>query len=97
MVTLIEEAGWPAGLVNVVHGGVPLGKAMSSHMRIRKIVFTGSVRAGREIQIACASSNLKPVCLELGGKSANIVFPDADMDAAAANVLMAFTTNSGQY
>jgi acyl-CoA reductase-like NAD-dependent aldehyde dehydrogenase len=46
------------------------------------------VRAGKEIQIACASSNLKTACLELGGKSANIVFPDADLDAVAPNVLM---------
>ena len=61
---------------------------ISGHMGINKIVFTGSVRAGKEIQMEAARSNLKPVCLELGGKSAHIVFDDADLDQAAPNVLM---------
>ena len=51
------------GLLNVVHGGVPVGEMITKHQNVSKIVFTGSVRAGRAIQIAAANSNLKPVCL----------------------------------
>lgn len=51
------------GLLNVVHGGVPVGEMITKHQNVSKVVFTGSVRAGRAIQIAAANSNLKPVCL----------------------------------
>jgi acyl-CoA reductase-like NAD-dependent aldehyde dehydrogenase len=85
---LFAQAGFPPGVVNVVHGGVDVGEMITRHMRIDKVIFTGSVRAGRQISIAAAESNLKQVCLELGGKSANIICPDVDLDAVAPNVLM---------
>ena len=61
-----------------------------------QVIFTGSVRAGRQISIAAAESNLKQVCLELGGKSANIICPGVDLDAVAPNVLLCFTAMMGQ-
>ena len=83
MCTLIEEAGFPAGVVNIVTGyGPTAGAAISSHMKIGKVAFTGSTIVGRKVMEAAAKSNLKPVTLELGGKSPNIIFDDADLDQA---------------
>ena len=83
MCTLIEEAGFPAGVVNIVTGyGPTAGTAISSHMKIGKVAFTGSTIVGRKVMEAAAKSNLKPVTLELGGKSPNIIFDDADLDQA---------------
>lgn len=66
---------FPPGVVNVVTGyGDPVGTAIASHMRILKVAFTGSTAVGRSIMAAAARSNLKPVTLELGGKSPNIIF-----------------------
>ena len=84
MCQLIQEAGFPAGVVNVVTGyGNTVGNAISSHMRIDKVAFTGSTLVGRKIMEAAAKSNLKKVTLELGGKSPNIIFDDADLEKAA--------------
>ncbi|KAG9097323.1 aldehyde dehydrogenase (NAD(P)(+)) ald5 [Ceratobasidium sp. 370] len=83
VVALFEEAGLPAGAVNLVTGyGNTVGAAISSHMHIQKVAFTGSTLVGRTIMKAAAASNLKNVTLELGGKSPNIVFDDADLDQA---------------
>jgi aldehyde dehydrogenase (NAD+) len=83
MCTLINEAGFPPGVVNVVTGyGHTVGLAISEHMQIDKVAFTGSTLVGRKIMEAAAKSNLKDVTLELGGVSPNIVFDDADLDLA---------------
>jgi aldehyde dehydrogenase (NAD+) len=80
---LIVEAGFPPGTINIISGfGKIAGAAISSHMDIDKVAFTGSTAVGRQILIAAAKSNLKKVTLELGGKSPNIVFADADIDEA---------------
>ncbi|KAJ6457869.1 aldehyde dehydrogenase [Mycena sanguinolenta] len=81
MCTMIQEAGFPPGVVNIVTGyGNTVGAAISSHMGIFKVAFTGSTIVGRKIMEAAAKSNSKPVTLELGGKSPNIIFDDADID-----------------
>ena len=80
---IIKEAGIPAGVVNIVTGyGSTVGDAISRHPRIDKVSFTGSLLTGKKIMQAAGASNLKRVTLELGGKSANIVFDDADLDQA---------------
>jgi aldehyde dehydrogenase (NAD+) len=80
---LLNEAGFPPGVVNVVNGYGPVaGQAISEHPLIGKVAFTGSVMVGRKIMAASAASNLKDVTLELGGKSPNIIFDDADMEQA---------------
>lgn len=95
---LMREAGVPAGVVNVVSGfGAPTGMAISLHMKIRKISFTGSVATGRKILKMAADSNLKQVSLELGGKSPALIFADADVDAAARYTHFAINHNSGQH
>ncbi|CAN7772909.1 aldehyde dehydrogenase family protein [Variovorax sp. LjRoot290] len=94
---LAVEAGLPQGVFNVIVGqGSVIGPAMVKNPAVMKISFTGSLRAGREIgQIA--AERVLPLTLELGGKSANIVFADADLDAAAPGSVRAFTWNSGQW
>jgi len=83
MCSLINEAGFPPGVVNVVTGyGDTVGNAISMHRGIDKITFTGSTMVGRKIMEMAAMSNLKNVTLELGGKSPNIVFDDADLELA---------------
>ncbi|KAK1223893.1 hypothetical protein PQX77_013227 [Marasmius sp. AFHP31] len=83
MGSLIQEAGFPPGVINIVNGyGHTVGAALSAHPEIRKIAFTGSTLVGRKIQEASAKSNLKVVTLELGGKSPNIIFDDADFEQA---------------
>ncbi|KAG2087915.1 aldehyde dehydrogenase family 1 member A3-like protein [Suillus discolor] len=83
MCHLINEAGFPPGVVNVITGyGNTTGNAISSHMRIEKVAFAGSTLVGRKIMEAAARSNLKNVTLELGGKSPNIIFDDADIEQA---------------
>jgi len=94
---LAESAGLPPGVLNVVVGSGPvLGPAMAEHRDVRKISFTGSTRAGRELG-RLAADRMLPLTLELGGKSANIVFADADLDAAARGCTTAFTWNGGQW
>src|SRR5215468_5706093 len=80
---LIVEAGFPPGVVNILPGyGPTAGQAIARHMDVDKVAFTGSTEVGHLIMEAAAQTNLKRVTLELGGKSPNIVFADADMDAA---------------
>ncbi|KAM9331107.1 aldehyde dehydrogenase 1A1-like [Gastrophryne carolinensis] len=83
MGSLIKEAGFPPGVVNIVPGfGHTAGAAISNHMDVDKVAFTGSTEVGKLIKEAAGKSNLKRVTLELGGKSPLIVFADADLDAA---------------
>nr|AAB32754.2 acetaldehyde dehydrogenase [Mus musculus] len=83
LASLIKEAGFPPGVVNIVPGyGPTAGAAISSHMDVDKVAFTGSTQVGKLIKEAAGKSNLKRVTLELGGKSPCIVFADADLDIA---------------
>ena len=94
---LVKEAGFPAGVVNILSGlGPNCGAALASHMEIRKLAFTGSTRTGRAIKKAAASSNLKNVTLELGGKSPLIIFGDADLDKAVPAAAASILSLSGQ-
>ncbi len=93
---LAEEAGLPAGALNVVPGlGEEAGAALSAHPGVNHISFTGSVGVGRLVQ-AAAAENVVPVTLELGGKSPQIVFDDADLDAALPFLVGACIQNAGQ-
>ncbi|HZC22011.1 MAG TPA: aldehyde dehydrogenase family protein, partial [Candidatus Binatia bacterium] len=79
---LIMEAGFPEGVVNILPGyGPTAGAAIANHMDVDKVAFTGSTEVGKLIMQAAARTNLKRVTLELGGKSPNVVFADADLDA----------------
>ena len=93
---LIQEAGIPDGVVNIVPGfGPTAGAAIAAHPDVDKIAFTGSGEVGKLI-IQAACGNLKKVSLELGGKSPVIIFPDADLSVAASGAAKAIFTNSGQ-
>lgn len=83
-------------MVNIISGAGEVGALMASHMDIAKITFTGSGNAGRQIQIAAATSNLKRVTLELGGKSPSIIFNDANLENAVVHNSQGFLLNSGQ-
>jgi aldehyde dehydrogenase (NAD+) len=93
---LIIEAGFPPGVFQVLSGDGVTGALISSHMRIRKVSFTGSISTGKRIQEAAAKSNLKRVTLELGGKSPAVVFNDADLENAIMWTANAITANTGQ-
>jgi aldehyde dehydrogenase (NAD+) len=94
---LIIEAGFPAGVVNILPGyGPTAGAAIAWHNGVDKVAFTGSTEVGHLIMEAAARSNLKRVTLELGGKSPNIVFADADMDQAIEGAHFALFFNQGQ-
>ena len=92
---LVEEAGFPRGLFNVVTGDVRTGQALVQGGGLDKISFTGSGVGGREIA-AAAARNLTPVILELGGKSPNIIFEDADVDRATVGALAGIFAATGQ-
>ncbi|MFD8770388.1 aldehyde dehydrogenase family protein [Microbacterium oxydans] len=93
---LAREAGLPEGLFEVVTGsGSVVGQRLVEHPDVRKVVFTGSTEVGVEVAAGCARA-LKPVTLELGGKSANIVFEDADLERAASGVPGSVFDNAGQ-
>ncbi|MEH6942298.1 aldehyde dehydrogenase family protein [Bacillus sp. JJ722] len=93
---LIQEAGFPDGVVNIVTGpGSTLGKALTEHPDVDKIAFTGSTEVGQQIMRSGAST-IKKVTLELGGKSAHIIFADADYEVALRNAAHAIFMNSGQ-
>jgi len=93
---LVQEAGIPDGVVNVVPGyGETAGKALAQHPRIKRMAFTGSPEVGRLIAAACGT-NLVPVKLELGGKGAAVVFDDVDIDTTADKLVAALTLNTGQ-
>lgn len=83
MCSIINEAGFPPGVINVIVGyGENAGRAIAEHKSIDKVAFTGSTLVGRKVMEAAARSNLKNVTLELGGKSPNIIFNDADLELA---------------
>jgi aldehyde dehydrogenase (NAD+) len=92
---LAEEAGFPPGVLNVVTGAGETGRALVDHPGVAKIAFTGSETTGKQIA-AAAGSRLAPVSLELGGKSPNIVFADAAVEAAEAGVLAGIFAAAGQ-
>jgi aldehyde dehydrogenase (NAD+) len=92
---LCTEAGIPAGLVNIVSGGVEAGQTLTQHKGIDKIAFTGSTRIGQEI-IRASAGNVKRLSLELGGKSPNIIFDDADLSSAIPASIMGAMANTGQ-
>jgi acyl-CoA reductase-like NAD-dependent aldehyde dehydrogenase len=93
---LALDAGIPEGVFQVLPGkGAVVGQRLVDHPAVRKIVFTGSTEVGRQIMAGCAR-NVKRLTLELGGKSANIVFADADLDRAAATAPYAVFDNAGQ-
>jgi aldehyde dehydrogenase (NAD+) len=94
---LAQEAGIPDGVINVVPGyGPTAGAAITAHKDIDKVAFTGEYTTGQIIMKAAAESNLKRVTLELGGKSPNIVFADADLDAAVEGAYFGLFFNQGQ-
>jgi len=94
---LIVEAGFPAGVVNLLPGyGPTAGAAIANHMDVDKVAFTGSTEVGHLIMESAAKSNLKRVTLELGGKSPNIVFADTDVDEAVEGAHFGLFFNHGQ-
>ncbi|MEJ2864296.1 aldehyde dehydrogenase family protein [Actinomycetospora flava] len=94
---LVEAAGFPSGTVDVVTGlGTEAGHALAGHPGIGSLTFTGSVATGRAV-LRAAAEHITPVVTELGGKSPQIVFADADLDEVARQVVIGFTTNTGQY
>jgi aldehyde dehydrogenase (NAD+) len=93
---LCKAAGLPDGVYNVIlGGGATTGPALVKHPLVRKVAFTGSVAVGQELA-HLAADRLIPLTLELGGKSANVVFADADLEKAAHWATVAFTSNAGQ-
>jgi aldehyde dehydrogenase (NAD+) len=96
MAEILHEAGVPPGVINVVPGpGASAGAALAAHTGVDKITFTGSTVTGRKI-VEASAANMKRVSIELGGKSPNIVFDDADLEAAARGAAMACFNNTGQ-
>jgi aldehyde dehydrogenase (NAD+) len=96
LAALAHEAGIPPGVLNVVTGyGHEAGAAIPANPRVRRMSFTGSPQTGSAVMAACAA-NLTPLHLELGGKSPQVVFADADLDAAAAAIVVGITLNTGQ-
>lgn len=93
---ILQEAGLPDGVVNIVLGhGQPVGARMAVHPDVDMVTFTGSTAVGRAIQ-AAASGTLKKVALELGGKNPQVIFPDADLDSAADAVTFGVHFNAGE-
>ena len=92
---LLQEAGLPKGVVNIVTGFGDAGAALAAHDDVDKVAFTGSTEVGKLI-VKAAAGNLKKVTLELGGKSPNVVFADADMEGAIAGAANAIFFNHGQ-
>lgn len=97
LASLIKEAGFPPGVVNFIPGyGPTAGAAISEHMDVDKVAFTGSTEIGKIIQQAAGKSNLKRVSLEMGGKSPNIIFADCDLDYAVEEAHEAIFFNMGE-
>src|SRR5262249_10212528 len=92
---VLEEAGVPAGVFNLVHGDATVGQALADHPDVDMISFTGSTRAGVDVAVRAAPT-VKRVTQELGGKSANIVLESADLPTTVARDLLALIRNSGQ-
>ncbi|MFC5833935.1 aldehyde dehydrogenase family protein [Nonomuraea insulae] len=95
LVELCEQAGVPAGVVNLLTGGPETGRALVAHDGVDKVSFTGSTEVGRQI-VAASAGNLKRVSLELGGKAPSIVLADADLAAAVAGCVQGAVLNTGQ-
>ncbi|CAK1355356.1 unnamed protein product [Cercospora beticola] len=93
---LLNEAGFPPGVINILTGDGKVGSLLAHHMQVSKIAFTGSAPAGRAVMAAAAKSNLKKVSLELGGKSPALIFDDADLENAVEHSSTSFLRNSGQ-
>lgn len=93
---IYTEAGLPHGVFNVVTGGADIGGYLSSHPDIAKVSFTGGVSTGKKVMAQAATSSLKEITMELGGKSPLIIFDDADLDLAADIAMMANFYSSGQ-
>lgn len=92
-----QEAGLPDGVLNVVNGlGHVVGRALGEHPDVDVVTFTGSTAVGRKFLEYSAGSNIKRVWLELGGKGANVIFPDADLDKAASTAAWSIFYNAGQ-
>ncbi|MFF4362689.1 aldehyde dehydrogenase family protein [Streptomyces sp. NPDC001604] len=97
MARLLQQAGVPDGVVNVVTGTGPVaGEALLRHRGVDKVAFTGSTAIGRHVA-STAGEALKPVTMELGGNAAHIVFEDADLEKAVGAVIKAFVFNTGQF
>ncbi|MGW3035816.1 aldehyde dehydrogenase family protein [Streptomyces sp. NPDC001178] len=97
MAKLLQQAGVPDGVVNVVTGTGPVaGEALLRHRGVDKVAFTGSTAIGRHVA-AAAGEALKPVTMELGGNAAHIVFEDADLEKAVGAIIKAFVFNTGQF
>lgn len=92
---LFNKAGFPPGVINIVTGFGKTGESLSQHKLVNKISFTGSTEVGYLIMRNSHKFNLKPITLELGGKSANIILPDVDLDEAANQACILFS-NCGQ-
>lgn len=96
LIEIVQSAGLPAGVVNLVNGGgVTTGDRLVRHPGVDLVSFTGGTRTGKAI-MAVAGEHLKPATMELGGKSANIIFDDADFDQALDGALIGIFTNNGQ-
>lgn len=93
---LMMEAGFPNGVINILPGyGPTAGKSLAQHHLVDKIAFTGSTEIGYEIMKTAHKNNIKRITLELGGKSANIICDDADMDTAVASAHVGLFLNQG--
>jgi betaine-aldehyde dehydrogenase len=96
LVEVIHEAGLPPGVFNLVNGtGPEVGEVLATHPEVDMVSFTGSTRAGKRVS-ELASQTVKRVALELGGKSASVILPDADLEAAVKGTVSACLLNSGQ-
>lgn len=93
---LAKEAGFPPGVFQVLSGDGSTGALLASHMRVRKVSFTGSIATGKKIQEMAAKSNLKRVTLELGGKSPAVIFDDCNLENAVSWTANTITANTGQ-
>jgi aldehyde dehydrogenase (NAD+) len=95
LAAILNEAGLPKGVVNIITGGAKEGEYLLQNKKVRKVAFTGSTSVGKKI-MQSAGQNLQKLSLELGGKSANIVLADADLSIAVDGALYAFLYHSGQ-
>jgi acyl-CoA reductase-like NAD-dependent aldehyde dehydrogenase len=96
LVEILEQAGLPPGVVNIVTGfGDVAGKALAEHPDVRHVTFTGSVATGKSVMMA-AAQHVASVTLELGGKSPHVILADADLERAVPDILKAVFNNTGQ-
>ncbi|CCK67896.1 aldehyde dehydrogenase (NADP(+)) ALD6 KNAG_0A02070 [Huiozyma naganishii CBS 8797] len=95
--SLVKRVGFPSGVVNIIPGGGrEVGTVITEHPRIRKVAFTGSTDIGKDIAVKASGSNLKKITLELGGKSAHLVFNDANIEKTLPNLVDGIFKNAGQ-